>query len=368
MRKDMFRKSALDKISSLDNLDQLMQVVKPSNVLTLLSIGIVLAVIVAWCFLGAIPETVYGTGVLVDTSHLMSVKYSSQGTVKNIFVKQDDIVRSGQIIARIEHKDLLDRIKALTGKLENLQQIQRLINESRQKNKTRQQQMQELYDLGLVTESEYLNTNQTSLSYEGQILEVRQEIALLNENYKQLSQVTASYSGRILEVPVRKGDYLSPGSIIAIIQSQEGDTVMEAVTYFPVQEGKKILPGMTMALVPSTVKQEEYGYIQGIITEVSEFPVSPNHLATTLQNQALVSTFQQQGALLEVKVSIIPDPNTASGYKWSSSRGPDQKIGSGFVCSAFVTTATKKPVELIVPAIKRTFLGIGEQQNIGQSR
>lgn len=44
MKRSIFRKSALDRIASLDQLDQTMTVVKPSSILALLSVAIIIGV------------------------------------------------------------------------------------------------------------------------------------------------------------------------------------------------------------------------------------------------------------------------------------------------------------------------------------
>ena len=173
-------------------------------------------------------------------------------------------------------------------------------------------------------------------------------------------QVIANSSGVVMEIPLRKGDYIQPGNTIAVIDTADVDMPIEALVYFSGTDGKKLSPGMKIGLVPSTVKQEEYGYIVGIIMEVSEFPVSDNYLNSSLQNTALVNTFRQIMNPIEVKVSIVPDPQSFSGYKWSSSNGPQQKIGSGFMCDASVITESRRPVSILIPWIRNKALGIGE--------
>ncbi len=174
------------------------------------------------------------------------------------------------------------------------------------------------------------------------------------------SQIIANSSGLVMEVPVRRGDYIGPGTTLAVIDTADVDMPIEALVYFSGADGKKLTPGMKIGLVPGTVKQEEYGYIVGIIMEVSEFPVSDNYLNSSLQNTALVNTFRQIMNPIEVKVSIVPDPNSYSGYKWSSSNGPKQKIGSGFICDASVITEAHRPISILIPWIRKKVLGIGE--------
>lgn len=372
MKRAIFRKSALDRISSLDQLDQTMTVVRPSSILALISIAIILAVAVFWGIFGTVPDVVSGNGVLMNIDNVTSIKYSNQGTVKNIFVQHGDEVRNGQIVARIERQDLLDQIKVNEKKLDGYLQMNEVLKSANKGGNAKQQMMKNLYEQGLITEQEYLNSRQTEMNLTQQITELKQQILLLNESYQTATQVVATTSGRVMEVPVRRGDYVQPGSTICVIESGGSETAGGALVYFAASDGKKIQPGMKIALVPTTVKQEEYGFIQGLITDVSEFPVSDSYLVSSLQNLSLANTFHQVGNPIEVKVSIIPDPSTYSGYKWSSSKGPAQKIGSGFICSAKVTTANRKPISLLLPTIKKKLLGVGEEtnyaQNAGQGR
>ena len=370
MKRKIFRKSAFDRIASLDQLDQSMTVVKPSNVLGLISIGILIIVALIWGFWGSVPDIVRGTGVLVNIDHVVSVKYSYQGPIKNIFVSRGDKVTNGQIIARIERQDILDQIRVQEKKLEGYQTMKDMINIANKNGTNKNKVMKSLYDQGLITENEFINSRQTELNIDQQITEARQQILVLNENYQTSTQVLANCTGTIMEVPVRRGDYIQPGGTIAVIESSSNDTAIEALIYFSGADGKKILPGMKIGIVPTTVKQEEYGYIQGLITDVSPFPVSDNYLLSSLQNTSLATTFHQIPNPIEVKVSIIPDPSTYSGYKWSSSKGPNQKIGAGFMCTASVTTSSKHPAELLIPSIKKKLLGIGDDNSIqtqGQS-
>ena len=283
--KDIFRKAALDKIASPDQMDQSMTVVRPSTVLALISVFIMMVVAVLWCIFGTVPEVVHGRGVIINIDKIESIKYPGTGIVENIFISHGERVYNGQVIARIEQE---------------------------------------------------------------------------NGEKSGSVQVLANSSGVVMEIPLRKGDYIQPGTTIAVIDTADVDMPIEALVYFSGTDGKKLKPGMKIGLVPSTVKQEEYGYIVGIIMEVSSFPVSDNYLHASLQNTALVNTFRQIMNPIEVKVSIVPDPQSFSGYKWSSSNGPQQKIGSGFMCDASVITESRRPVSILIPWIRNKALGIGE--------
>ncbi len=360
MNRDIFRKSALDKIASLDQLDQCMTVVKPASVLTAVAVALVLGVAIFWGFMGSVPEVVKGNGVFVNSENIFSEKYGSQGTIKNVFVGRGDSVETGQVIARVERQDLLDQIKNNEKKLDGLIKMKQLVVESNKHGSFSAGALKNLYERGLITQQEYYNSRQTEVNLDGQITEAKQQLSIAQENYETATQVVSNYSGTVIEVPVRKGDFVQAGTTIIVVQTEARLDTVEALLYFPATDGKKIEPGMKIGLIPSTVKQEEYGYILGIVRDVSEFPVSDAYLSSRLQNSSLANAFHEVKSPIEVTVSLMPDFENYSGYKWSSSKGPQQKIGAGYMCSATVTTSKKRPVDLIVPALKKKLWGIGE--------
>lgn len=367
MKRIIFRKSALDRIASLDQLDETMTVVKPSNILALFSVAIILAVAIVWGIIGSVPDVVNGQGVLVNIDNVVSIKSTNQGTVKNVFVQHGESVRNGQVIARIERQDILDQIKMNEKKLEGYLKMKDIFLSAKKEGNEKNALMKQLFDQGLITQQEYLNSRQTEMNVDQQIIETRQQLLVLNENYQTATQVVSTSNGRVMEIPVRRGDYVQSGHTIAVIDSSNDENTIGALVYFPAQDGKKIRAGMKINIVPTTVKQEQYGFIQGIVTDVSEFPVSDNYLVSSLQNTSLANTFHQLGNPIEVKVSIIPDPSTYSGYKWSSSKGPAIKIGSGNICTARVTTEKKRPISILIPMVKKKLLGIGDDPNFGQN-
>ena len=60
MRSDVFRKVALDRLSSPEQLDQLMEVTTPHGWLALAGAGLLLGVAVVWSTTGTLPERVSG--------------------------------------------------------------------------------------------------------------------------------------------------------------------------------------------------------------------------------------------------------------------------------------------------------------------
>ena len=62
---------------------------------------------------------------------------------------------------------------------------------------------------------------------------------------------------------------------------------LRGVLYIPSKDGKKIKKGMEALVVPSTVQPEEYGFIKGKVTYVSDFPITQQGMLTSVKNDQL---------------------------------------------------------------------------------
>ena len=418
----LFRKSALQKLSSPEQLDQAITIIKLQGWIGLFALGALLVGVFVWSIVGSIPEKVRGNGVLINSSGLLSVTYASGGVVKGIFLENGEKVFKGQVIARIERQDLMEQVQVAAQKLENLQnhydsesqlylksasltdrmlakneldldsQIKTLNTQIADAQK-KEQNMKALFDEGLITNAVYLETrnalfalqrqkqeterqlmnagvdriksagssNQHLLLLQQQIEEARMHLNIQRENYENATRVISPESGIVYEVSISKGTYISPGATIAVIEPfSSNGSALEATMFFAGKDGKRVKSGMTIDVCPSTVKQEEYGYIQGIVTSVSKFPATPQYIQATFQNQNLTQSFSSLEAPIEVKVRLIPDAKNVSGYKWSSSKGPAETLETGILCFGAVTVTEKKPIALVIPLVKKKIFGIGE--------
>ncbi|MEE3314659.1 MAG: NHLP bacteriocin system secretion protein [Treponema sp.] len=422
MAKELFRKSVLDRMSSPEQLDQTMKVIKPGVWIVMLFIGILISAVIVWGFIGSIPEKVQGQGVLLNSSSYVSLKYSASGIVKNVFVYRGDSVVKNQVIARIERSDLLGELHLTEHKIQNLKKIYNSTKDFSSKNvdltaemltksekdlhtqlntltlkvqeaERQVKEMAKLYKDGLITLNNYtaarnelmqvkaekidaesklmevgLNklkskseTERELMNLENQINEAERQLVVQRSNYDEVTKVVSSVTGVISEMVVGKGDFISAGATIAMIDtSAAADSILEAHVYVPAAEGKRITNGMNIAISPTTFKQEEYGYIRGIVTEVSEYPVSSSYLLGVLENESLVKTFSEIQNPVEVIARLLPDQSTASGFNWSSSRGPDERVSPGTMCSASVTVKDNHPIEILIPTVKKKIFGIGE--------
>ena len=127
-KSNLFRKEALDRLSSPERLDQLMQVVQPKKWIPLAAMGSLIAVGLTWSVFGRIPITIAGQGVLVFPSKVAAFQSPSSGQVLSLTIHSGDQVKKGQVIATIDQTELQEKLNLARVKLIQLQDQDRTAN------------------------------------------------------------------------------------------------------------------------------------------------------------------------------------------------------------------------------------------------
>lgn len=321
MKTDVFRKVSVERLSSPEQLDTLMKVTSPRGWLALAALGVLLAAAIAWGFAGTMSTKVASQGVLIRPGGLQNIFAEAGGTLTDIRVVENDYVNKGDVVARVEQPALLARLGQLEQSLRS-------------------------------AEAGYRQKPAPALS--AQIGELRAAVSAARSDYANASRIVSPYTGRVLEVRSKPGASIGAGMPLLTVEAGDKQAkALQAVLYLPLQQGKTILPGMQAEISPSSVNREEYGFIRGRVTSVSEFPVTAQAMLVTIGNEALVQELAGHGAaLLEVRVEPIPDPRTVSGFKWSTGEGPPVEIDSGTLMAASVIVKQQKPITSVIPQIK----------------
>lgn len=417
-QKRLFRQEALERLSSPERLDLLMQVVSPKGWVALACLGSGILLVILWSVFGRLPVTVNAKAVLARPHEVVSLQATGGGRIRELSVRAGDRVKAGDVLATLDQPELseqlsqqrtrlaeLERQQAALGELQenfaeqNLRAIAQqrenllqLIREAKALDPVLAQRLAENrrlnqlravpVDAALAAEQAFLqNRNRvaeleaqlkelegrkTSVAQqrleaetlrENQLREIRASAALLQLQLAQQSRVVSPREGRILELTAAVGDVIAPGARIASLARGSEDGALMGVAYFPVSDGKKVRPGMRLQLTPDTVKRERFGGITGRVVSVSSFPVTEQALMNTLGNPELARAFASAGPMIEVLAELDADPNSPSGFTWSSSRGPSLAVTSGTTGAARVTVEEVPPIVLAF-AILRSSSGL----------
>jgi hypothetical protein len=97
----MFRKEALEKLSSPEQLDQLLKVTSSKGWLALLGLGVLIGTAVVWSIFGSIPSTIKGEGMLLRGDAVQLIEAPRSGRVTKILVSPGDAIQPDQPVATI---------------------------------------------------------------------------------------------------------------------------------------------------------------------------------------------------------------------------------------------------------------------------
>jgi len=373
----LFRKSALEKLSSPEQLDVTMQITSPMGWVALAGVSVLLVFATVWSVVGSISIKVDGQGILIRGATVFEVTAGASGRLTEILVKPGDTVAVGQAVARMAQPELELRIENTKAQLAQMQSQQResgssgssvvagyqaQIRELREKVTVQQR----LVAKGLLTSSTLMRTKEQLLGAEQAIAQNRQSLSgqeirvddLKRELTEMQEKLTASidvktpYAGRVLEVVSGSGTLIPTGSRLLTLEPM--DAPLEAVLFVPTGEGKKVRPGMDVRISPSTVKAEEYGFLVGKVKSVGEFPVTPEGLRRILRNDKLAEELTGRTTSIEIVASLVPASDTPSGYRWSSSKGPPTPVYSGTQSRGSIVVEKKKPISYVLPSVKKT--------------
>jgi HlyD family secretion protein len=408
-----FRAVALQRAASPEQLDQLVTITKPFDWILTSVVCLALVAVLTWGVLGRIPTRALGEGILVSGGgRVVDSVSAAAGRLLSVDVSVGDHVTQGQIIAHIvqtdieqkqtsaiavfrererEHADLTSKISIeLASKSQNFAKLETAFNQVVKATDQRIEylttdvkNLEDLLTKGFTTRRnvedrrrELTDAQQRREDAQNEILklhsqktdletqrerEIQQSEFSLNDARRQMeaiagtlnqnTQVISPIEGRVLEIKVSAGSVLAVGTPVIAIES-EGAT-LEAVVYLAADRGKSVKPGMQVRVEPGTVKREEFGTMLGTVLTISDFPITPQGMAAVLHNDNLVTRFSHDGAPYAATIQLEQDPSTVSGYRWAVGRGPPIRLTSGTLTRAEITTRMQRPLDLVVPLIKR---------------
>lgn len=416
MSEEIFRKAALDRMSSPDQLDQTVRLTGPTVWLAALGVAVFVLVGLAISFISDAAVKVSGQGILIEPGGILDVVSGAEGRVVRVKAGVGDRISAGDTVATMMQPQLEQELISAQAELQETRDHRARILSFHQKDRELQAEVYErkkasleqrttslnrrirwlrekqrnektLLERGHLRRQQYLDTlneindvqdslaevaveenqmdldildaeterNRELLNLDLEIQTAERKVQTLLNDLERTSRVVSPYSGQVVEVKVNVGEILSNGqALFSILPKGQIDRPgsLLGILFVPPGDGKQVTPGMEVQIVPSTVKREEYGYLQGEVRAVAELPATTEGIMRVLKNQQLVTQLTGEGAPFEIQVALAQDSTTPSGYRWSSSEGPDQRLAGGTLFEGQVVVKHEPLISLILPGIK----------------
>ena len=194
---------------------------------------------------------------------------------------------------------------------------------------------------------------EASLSNRSQVREIERSISRLRSQVQTMGRIVSDSGGRILEVTVSAGSFVEAGQRIGTMEAEDPASSLMALAYFRIRDGKKIRPGMRVRVSPSTVQPGRYGSILGVVSAVSDYPVTTEAAANQVGNREIARALTDDGHQIETLARLEIDAGTFSGYAWTSTGGPPLRITAGTTAAVRVTIEELSPISFVIPLLRR---------------
>ncbi|MCU0325962.1 MAG: biotin/lipoyl-binding protein [Spirosomaceae bacterium] len=163
MAAGFFRKSALEKLSTPEKLDQLIKVTGPKAWIALVTISLALGTGIAWSILGRVKTKLNAVGVVLG-GEVHEVVSTSRGQLMKLQVAIGDKVKEGDIIATIQQPELYQQIEDAKAVLADRKfELGRIMSYGSQGNQLQEELL-----------------NQSRVSIQGEIEAEKKRLAFLN--------------------------------------------------------------------------------------------------------------------------------------------------------------------------------------------
>jgi HlyD family secretion protein len=307
--------------------------------------------VLVWSVFGHLPTTITGRCILLPPRGVDEVYATGSGFVTEVLVKEGDVVTPGQIVARIEEQGQTE--KAAGSKRDNairLASLQQKIPflESQAKAK------QEAVAIGLLAPVEAAQAVEALASARTELETLRNQAALQAVQFKGATEVRVLKEGKVVEVLTSPSTLIQAGAPVLTLASVKDETM---ALIFIANHGDQAKPGMDAEISPLSFPKQEYGFLRGKVTYVSELPVRTHMLYELTRNQVLNDGLTKEGDPFFIQAALQKDPEAPSGYSWSSSRGPKEKVKAGMLGEARIVVERRRPITLAIPALQ-SMLGL----------
>jgi HlyD family secretion protein len=337
----------------------------------------------AWQFYDN-PNTFNDDQVLRLANQLRELPKATRSFDKNAFysamVKRGTVL--AQIFAPLEREKLIDAadnlIKEQASTQAQINDIQRTIRVLQSQLNSRQDYLNNIRNL----EQRGYATRAVVLQEEDQVAGLRTEVL---RNQSQLTQLLEHLRSARIQLRVQLSDFINRCIVFAdndlyiqeivatpLSRVNAGDEIfitslsslrspVKVPIFLAPSDATQVFPGMRVLATPAGLDRAQYGGIVGEVQWVAKLPSSSAELAARVGLPGVAGLVERRvGVPTEAVIALdrVPQnssPGLTGGYRWSTKGQPPYRIKPGDVLDVEITTRRVRPIELVLPFLKKTF-------------
>lgn len=308
----IFREKVAKKVSTPDEMDILARITTPIGWITMLTVFVLFSALFIWSFLGQIPITLNGNGILLYSGGMVQVPSPITGVIQYVNVKDGEDVRSGDTIAEVYSNDT----ELVISKLKN--------------------------DLKIAQST-------------GEYLKLKSDLDSALNKITTSEQIKSPNNGSVIAVYKNANEAVREGEPVALMTTGTKTDNLHAAVYVVGATAKRLKEGMMVRMELGNVRSDKYGYLVGKIDKVSAYPVNTQSINKKIGNDSLAAWLIGSGTGMNgmaqptfyIQVSLFSDAVSKSGYVWTTSGGGPEKLTAGTPLTAFCVVEKKRPIELV---------------------
>lgn len=177
----------------------------------------------------------------------------------------------------------------------------------------------------------------------GESVQENNTLAIVANDEGNSVRIRTPVAGTVLEISTQVGDFLPSGSTVVTIQ--DSDQGLESIALIPVSNIGSVKIGQEVLMSPNSVPVSEFGFLRGTVATISSVPMSiarVNQLVGSVAGYTDISA--EDEPIVEVRIVITPEENTASGFAWTIGQGPPFALLSGTPWSGDIVTGSQSPI------------------------
>jgi len=287
----LFRKEAVDRFSSSSEQHRSVNALSIKAVIFVCMLVICTAVFSFWLFFGSVLETVTVEGIIWPSENKGSVYSDVVGSVTRVVVNEGDVVKAGDMIAVIPQNNILDDIKEAKAQ-------------------------------GASEE----------------------RISDLYEQYDRSSIIRSHLDGIVTYVVDENSRVIAGNMLAQITPYSESGNNKILTAFIPSKKAGLIQVGMEVQITPDFVARDEYGYINGYVSDISQYPQRGQQIKES-NDVLFITGLSENESYIRIEITLLPDGDNASNLSWSRPESGDINVAMGTICTADIIIEKCRPFE-----------------------